>query len=333
MDIGVVGAGSWGTSLADVLAKKGYRVELWAYETELVEYMNLHRENKQYLPGIGLSQNLAFTSSLKDVVSHEVVLLVPPSQRMRSVLEQASPYLNRSATIVSASKGIENSTLELMSGVISEVLEIDHSRAKTAFISGPTFAREIAEEIPSAAVVASENEDVANTVQDMFSTDYFRIYSNQDVIGTEVGGALKNIIALAAGACDGLKYGNNTRAALITRGLAEMKRVGIALGARAETFAGLAGMGDLVLTCTGELSRNRSVGIALGEGKNLGDILSGMHMVAEGVETTRSAYHLAAKLKIDVPIINQMYAVLYEDKDPRTAVVELMRRSLKSEYI
>ncbi|MGC9518811.1 MAG: NAD(P)H-dependent glycerol-3-phosphate dehydrogenase [Desulfuromonadaceae bacterium] len=333
MDIGVVGAGSWGTSLADVLAKKGYRVELWAYETELVEYMNLHRENKQYLPGIGLSQNLSFTSSLKDVVSHEVVLLVPPSQRMRSVLEQSAPYFNRSATIVSASKGIENSTLGLMSDVISEVLEIDHSRAKTAFISGPTFAREIAEEIPSAAVVASENEDVANTVQDMFSTDYFRIYSNQDVIGTEVGGALKNIIALAAGVCDGLKYGNNTRAALITRGLAEMKRVGIALGARAETFAGLAGMGDLVLTCTGELSRNRSVGIALGEGKNLVDILSGMHMVAEGVETTRSAYHLAAKLKIDVPIINQMYAVLYEDKDPRTAVVELMRRSLKSEYI
>jgi glycerol-3-phosphate dehydrogenase (NAD(P)+) len=333
MDIGVVGAGSWGTSLADVLAKKGYRVELWAYETELVEYMKLHHENKKYLPGIDLSQNLAFTSSLKNGVSHEVVLLVPPSQRMRSVLEEAAPYFNRSATIVSASKGIENSTLELMSGVISEVLGIDHSSAKTAFISGPTFAREIAEEIPSAAVVASENEDVASIVQDMFSTDYFRIYSNQDVIGTEVGGALKNIIALAAGVCDGLKYGNNTRAALITRGLAEMKRVGITLGARAETFAGLAGMGDLVLTCTGELSRNRSVGIALGEGKNLVDILSGMHMVAEGVETTRSAYHLAAKLKIDVPIINQMYAVLYEDKDPRTAVVELMRRSLKSEYI
>lgn len=333
MNIGVVGAGSWGTSLANVLAKKGHSVELWAYEADLVTYMQAHRENNQYLPGIKLHHNLSFTSAIKDVVSREVVVLVPPSQRMRSVLKQAAEYFNHSSTIVSASKGIENSTLELMSDVIGEALEIDHSCAKVAFISGPTFAREIADEIPSAAVVASENSQVATMVRDLFSTDYFRIYSNNDVIGTEVGGALKNIIALAAGVCDGLEYGNNTRAALITRGLAEMKRVGIALGAKAETFAGLAGMGDLVLTCTGELSRNRSVGIALGQGKKLKDILACMNMVAEGVETTRSAYQLAAKLDIDVPIINQMYAVLYEDKEPRAAVMELMRRSLKSEYI
>jgi glycerol-3-phosphate dehydrogenase (NAD(P)+) len=333
MNIGVVGAGSWGTSLANVLAKKGYIVQLWAYEAELVEYMQKHRENNQYLPGISLQQNLSFTSVLKEVVVHEVVVLVPPSQLMRSVLKQAAPFFNPDATIISASKGIENTSLELMSEVISEALEGHHTQGKTAFISGPTFAREIAQEIPSAAVVAAEREDVATMARDLFSTDYFRIYSNDDVVGTEIGGALKNIIALAAGVCDGLQYGNNTRAALITRGLAEMKRVGLALGARAETFAGLAGRGDLVLTCTGELSRNRTVGVALGEGKKLVDILAHMHMVAEGVETTRSAYYLAKKLEIDVPIINQMYAVLYEEKNPRDAVIELMRRSLKSEYI
>lgn len=333
MNIGVVGAGSWGTSLANVLAKKGYSVQLWAHEAELVEYMRMHRENNQYLPGISLDHNLSFTSALQDSVAHDVVVLVPPSQLMRSVLKQAAPFFNPDATIISASKGIENTTLELMSEVINEVLEGHHTPGNAAFISGPTFAREIAQEIPSAAVVAAENEEVATMVRDLFSTDYFRIYSNDDVVGTEIGGALKNVVALAAGVCDGLEYGNNTRAALITRGLAEMKRVGLALGARAETFAGLAGMGDLVLTCTGELSRNRTVGIALGEGKKLNDILAHMHMVAEGVETTRSAYQLAKKLEIDVPIITQMYAVLYEDKDPRAAVVELMRRSLKSEYI
>lgn len=333
MNIGVVGAGSWGTSLANVLAKKGYSIQLWAYEAELVEYMQHHRENNQYLPGISLHQKLSFTSSLEEAVSHEVVVLVPPSQLMRSVLEKAAPFIDPSTTIISASKGIENTTLDLMSEVINDVLEDHYTQGKIAFISGPTFAREVAQEIPSAAVVASEQEDVATMARDLFSTDYFRLYSNDDVIGTEIGGALKNIIALAAGVCDGLGYGNNTRAALITRGIAEMRRVGIALGARSETFAGLAGMGDLVLTCTGELSRNRTVGIALGEGQKLSDILSHMHMVAEGVETTRSAYQLAKKLEIDVPIINQMYAVLYEDKNPRAAVIELMQRSLKSEYI
>ncbi|MCA1796856.1 MAG: NAD(P)-dependent glycerol-3-phosphate dehydrogenase [Geobacteraceae bacterium] len=333
MNIGVVGAGSWGTSLANVLGKKGYAVQLWAYEAELIEYMRKHRENNMYLPGISLNQNLSFTSSLQDAVAQEVVVLVPPSQLMRTVLKQAAPFFNPEATVISASKGIENTTLELMSHVIKEALEGRHNQGKTAFISGPTFAREIALEIPSAAVVAAEKEEVATMARDLFSTDYFRIYSNDDVVGTEIGGALKNIVALAAGVCDGLQYGNNTRAALITRGLAEMKRVGFALGARAETFSGLAGMGDLVLTCTGDLSRNRTVGIALGEGKKLNDILAHMNMVAEGVETTRSAYQLAKKLEIDVPIINQMYAVLFEDKDPRAAVIELMRRSLKSEYI
>lgn len=333
MKIGVVGAGSWGTSLANVLAKKGYTVTLWAHEAELVGYMRTYGENNQYLPGIKLHRNLCPSADLKDAVSRDVVVLVPPSQRMRAVLEKAAPDFNPEAVVVSASKGIENTTLELMSEVIAKTLQGRHDKKKTAFLSGPTFAREIALEVPSAAVVASECEDIATMARDLFSTDYFRIYSNDDVIGTEVGGALKNIIALAAGVCDGLKYGNNTRAALITRGLAEMKRIGIALGAKPETFAGLAGMGDLVLTCTGELSRNRTVGIALGEGQKLDAILAHMKMVAEGVETARSAYHLAHKLDVDVPIINEMYALLYENKDPRRAVVELMRRTLKAEYI
>lgn len=333
MKIGVVGAGSWGTSLANVLAKKGYAVTLWAHEAELVGYMRTHGENNQYLPGIKLHQNLCFSSDLQDAVARDVVVLVPPSQRMRVVLEKAAPHFNPEAMVISASKGIEDTTLELMSNVIAKALHGRHNKEKTAFLSGPTFAREIALEIPSAAVVAANNEDIATMARDLFSTDYFRIYSNDDVIGTEVGGALKNIMALAAGVCDGLKYGHNTRAALITRGLAEMKRVGIALGARPETFAGLAGMGDLVLTCTGDLSRNRTVGIALGEGQKLDAILAHMNMVAEGVETAKSAYHLAQKLDVDVPIINEMYALLYENKDPRRAVVELMRRTLKAEYI
>ncbi len=333
MKIGVVGAGSWGTSLANVLAKKGYAVTLWAHEAELVGYMRMHGENNQYLPGIKLHRNICASADLEDVVTRDVVVLVPPSQRMRTVLEKAAPYFNPEAMVISASKGIENTTLKLMSEVITQVLQGRHCKEKIAFLSGPTFAREIALEIPSAAVVAAEREDVATMARDLFSTDYFRIYSNDDVIGTEVGGALKNIIALAAGVCDGLKYGNNTRAALITRGLAEMKRIGIALGAKSETFAGLAGMGDLVLTCTGELSRNRTVGIALGEGQKLDAILAHMNMVAEGVETAKSAYHLAQKLDVDVPIINEMYALLYENKDPRRAVVELMRRTLKAEYI
>ncbi|MDD2556943.1 MAG: NAD(P)H-dependent glycerol-3-phosphate dehydrogenase [Desulfuromonadaceae bacterium] len=333
MKIGVVGAGSWGTSLANVLAKKGYAVTLWAHEAELVGYMRTHGENNQYLPGIKLHQNLCFSSDLQDAVARDVVVLVPPSQRMRVVLEKAAPHFNPEAMVISASKGIEDTTLELMSNVIAKALHGRHNKEKTAFLSGPTFAREIALEIPSAAVVAANNEDIVTMARDLFSTDYFRIYSNDDVIGTEVGGALKNIMALAAGVCDGLKYGHNTRAALITRGLAEMKRVGIALGARPETFAGLAGMGDLVLTCTGDLSRNRTVGIALGEGQKLDAILAHMNMVAEGVETAKSAYHLAQKLDVDVPIINEMYALLYENKDPRRAVVELMRRTLKAEYI
>ncbi|MBN2644542.1 MAG: NAD(P)-dependent glycerol-3-phosphate dehydrogenase [Desulfuromonadaceae bacterium] len=330
--IGVIGAGSWGTSLANLLAKKGHPVSLWAYEYDLVERMQTTRINDLYLPGIILSDNLSFTAVVADVTRLDVLLLVPPSQVMRRVLASCVHTIHPEALIISASKGIENDTLAPMSTVLEEILPPSFV-LRTAFLSGPTFAREVALEQPSAVVVAAQSAETANRVQEIFSTDYFRVYTNNDIIGTEIGGALKNIIAVAAGICEGLGYGNNTRAALITRGLSEMKRIGQALGAKPETFSGLAGMGDLVLTCTGDLSRNRTVGVEIGKGRKLNDILSHMNMVAEGVKTTLSAYQLAKKMNVEVPIINQMYAVLYEEKDPRLAVNELMARELKSEYL
>lgn len=332
MNIGVIGAGSWGTSLANLLAKKGYSVILWAYEHHLVEQMFHNHENNLFLPGVILADNLHFSASLDDVAGCEVVLLVSPSQVVRSVMEQAVHALRSDAIIVSASKGIENDTLLPMSDVLKEVLPVVlHDRL--AFLSGPTFAKEVALEQPSAVVVSAENNEVCDKIQQIFNTTYFRVYTNNDVIGTELGGALKNVIALAAGVSDGLGYGYNTRAALITRGLAEIKKIGVAMGAKAETFAGLAGMGDLVLTCTGDLSRNRAVGIELGKGRQLKEVIAEMSMVAEGVKTTLSTYQLAAKLGVEVPIIAEMYALLYKGKDPRKAVVDLMQRELKSEYI
>jgi len=330
--IGVIGAGSWGTSLANLLAKKGHDVVLWAYEGDLVERMRSTHINDLYLPDVKLSGNLTFSNNLPEVAGRQCLLLVPPSQIMRHLLSQVVDYIRNDAVIISASKGIENDTLLPMSDVLKRLLPASLYQ-RSAYLSGPTFAKEVALGQPSAVVVAAQDRGIAEQVQDIFNTDYFRVYTNNDVVGIELGGALKNVIALAAGICDGLGYGYNTRAALITRGLAEMKRIGIAMGAKGETFAGLAGMGDLVLTCTGDLSRNRSVGCELGKGRKLTEILADMTMVAEGVKTTLSSYQLAVKLGVEVPIIDQMYAILYQDKDPRAAVVELMQRELKSEYI
>jgi glycerol-3-phosphate dehydrogenase (NAD(P)+) len=249
---------------------------------------------------------------------------------MRRVVEQLRPRLDDDCLLVSAAKGIENDTLLLMSEVLADVLGAAVA-GRSAYLSGPSFAREVAAELPTAVAVAAADGEVARTVQDLFRTDYFRVYTNPDVIGVEIGGALKNVIALAAGVSDGLGFGHNARAALINRGLVEMARLGAAKGAQAETFAGLAGMGDLVLTCTGDLSRNRTVGIELGRGRKLGEILSGMRMVAEGVKTTLSAYQLAQKLGVVMPITEQMYQILYQDKAPRQAVNELMQRQQKAE--
>jgi len=333
MKIGVVGAGSWGTTLADLLADKGYPVSLWAYEADLVERMQKSRVNDLYLPGVTLSGNLTFTNDLASAVSDKgLVLFVPPSQVMRRVLQEALPHLDQQTLLVSASKGIENDSLEMMSEIFSGLLPTERAK-QVGFLSGPSFAREVAQRLPTAVAVASADAAAAQQIQQVFSTETFRVYTNCDVVGVEIGGALKNVIALAAGVADGLGFGYNTRAALITRGLAEMTRIGLALGADPLTFAGLAGMGDLVLTCTGDLSRNRSVGIELGKGRKLEEILGEMKMVAEGVKTTLSAYQLARKLKVETPIIDQTYRLLYEGIEARAAVSELMLRELKAEAV
>lgn len=329
--IGVIGAGSWGTTLADLLAHKGYAVTLWAYEADLVERMKASRENDLYLAGARLSENLNFTNSLSEVVrGKEMLLFVPPSQVLRSILTQIAADIDPDTLLVSASKGVENGTLKTMSEVFQELLPASLAD-RVSYLSGPSFAREVVNRLPTAVAIASTDTEVLAQVQKIFSTEHFRVYTNSDVPGVEIGGALKNVIALAAGVSDGLGFGHNTRAALITRGLAEMARIGVAIGAEPLTFSGLAGMGDLVLTCTGDLSRNRTVGIALGQGRKLDDILNEMNMVAEGVKTTLSAYQLARKLGVETPIIDQMYGLLYEEKDARQAVVDLMVRDLRPE--
>ncbi len=329
--IGVIGAGSWGTTLANLLAKKGHEVVLWVHEADVAEEMKNTRINAVYLPGIQLSARLEITGSLEEAVSgKELILSVTPSQVTRSVLRDALPHIPENAVIVNASKGIELDTLLTISQVCSEILPEPLYR-NYCVLSGPTFAREVAQEMPTAIVAAAADKTVSQLVQNTFSTGYFRVYTNRDVVGTELGGSIKNVISIAAGISDGLGLGHNTRAALITRGLAEMARLGAAMGAQPSTFSGLAGMGDLVLTCTGDLSRNRTVGMKLGQGMRLSEILGEMRMVAEGVKTTQSAYSLARRLGADMPITEKVYKILYEDKPARHAVLELMARDLKSE--
>jgi glycerol-3-phosphate dehydrogenase (NAD(P)+) len=316
MKIGVIGAGSWGTTLANVLAKKGHDVTLWVYEADLVKRLQKTGVNDLYLDGITLSRKLAYTNDLSEAAKNsQLLLLVSPSQVMRHVLNDLKAYITEDCLLVAAAKGIENGTLLTMSEVLQEVLG-EQVAKRSAFLSGPSFAREVAEEQPTAVAVAAEDLEVANRVQDIFSTDYFRVYTNQDVVGVEIGGAMKNVIALAAGVGDGLGFNHNARAALITRGLVEISRLGEAKGAQEATFSGLAG---------------RSVGIELGKGRKLDEILNQMRMVAEGVKTTLSAYQLARKLGVAMPITEQMYQVLYEEKDPKQAVVDLMTRALTTE--
>lgn len=327
----VLGAGSWGTALAKLLADNGHRVRLWARREEQAREIEERRENTDYLPGAKLPENLHATSELEGALEGaELVLSVVPTHGLRSVLDACASMLPEHAPILSCTKGIENSTLMLVSQIFEEHLPKEQHHLLT-YLAGPSFAKEVAARMPTAVTVAGHDLEVAGHVQHLLRNDVFRVYTTDDVIGAELAGALKNVIAIAAGVGDGLGFGHNARAAIITRGIAEIGRLGERLGAHPMTMMGLAGMGDLVLTCTGDLSRNRKVGLALGRGETIADILAGMHMVAEGVRTTKSAYELAAREGIEMPITAAMYRILYESQDPREAVIDLMTRRARPE--
>lgn len=329
--VGVVGGGSWGSAVAHLLALKGFRVDWWIWEAEVREQIRESRENRIFLPGVLLSRNAVPTDDFgKAVKGKDVVMVVVPSHFFRDVARQMADFVEKKTLLVSASKGIENKTHLTMSALLqASVPTLTPDRI--AVLSGPTFAVEVARQVPSVATVASLEPKTAFFVQHVLATPFFRVYTSDDVIGVELCGALKNIIAIASGIVDGLNLGLNTRAALITRGLAEMRRLGRALGADPDTFTGLAGMGDLVLTCTGDLSRNHTVGKKIGEGTPLSEILSGMRMVAEGVKTAKSVYALSRRFDVEMPICNEVYRILYEDASPAEALHRLMTRELKQE--
>lgn len=333
--IAIIGAGAWGTAISVVLGRKGiHQVGLWAHEPEVCESINLRHVNDLFLPGELVPEVVRASNSLEEVLQGaEIVVSVMPSHHARRLFQAMLPHLTREMLFVSATKGIENDSFLRMTEVITElVISGQGFRPRLGAISGPTFAKEVARGNPTAITVASTDKELGGRIQNDFSDPRFRIYTNDDVVGVELGGALKNIVAIAAGVCDGLNLGHNSVAALITRGLAEITRLAVACGGRAETMAGLAGLGDLVLTCTGGLSRNRTVGVELGQGRRLDDIIAGMHgMVAEGVLTTNAAVGLAHKMAVEMPITEQMHAVLQQGKSVHDAIRDLMRRPSTSE--
>ncbi len=329
--IGVIGAGSWGTTLANLLAGKGYTVDLWVREEEVYHQIKEERINRLFLPDMKLVPQLNPVLTFEEALSgKDLGLLVVPSHVFRDVLNRMKSHLRPETVLMAATKGIENDTQFMMSQIAESVLPKEYADHFSC-LAGPSFAKEVYLKYPTAVTIASREIRQAERFQKIFSTDFFRVYTSQDLIGVQLCGAIKNIIAIAAGAADGLNFGHNARAALITRGLAEITRLGVAMGANPMTFAGLAGMGDLVLTCTGDLSRNRTVGLKIGKGMTIQEITKGMTMVAEGIRTSRSAYELAKKMEVDMPISNQVYQILYEDKNPDEAVKDLMGRELKVE--
>jgi glycerol-3-phosphate dehydrogenase (NAD(P)+) len=334
-EIAIIGAGAWGTALSIVLGrKKDHRIRLWVYEKELCESVAKFRVNQNFLPGQQIPESVTPCGDLAKTLSGAgIVVSVMPSQHCRRLFEQMRPHLSDKTIIVSASKGLEEHSLLRMTEVIAQTLHDNTGkRVRIGALSGPSFALEVARGDPTAITFASADSELARLVQREFSDASFRVYTNADSIGVELGGALKNTIAIAAGICSGLELGHNSVAGLITRGLAEMTRLVVACGGKAETMAGLAGLGDLVLTCTGSLSRNRTVGIELGRGRKLPEILAGMHgMVAEGVFTTTAAMELARARGVDMPITEQIFAIVHEGKTPRDAIYELMTRTAKSE--
>jgi len=330
MKIAVLGAGAWGTTLADMLAKNGRDTTLWAREPEVAADIRQHRENRVFLPGTTLSEALKVESDPETAFAGaDYFLVVIPSQFIRPALAGFRDLFPDRPVIVNASKGIELDSLAPVSRVVAEALE--GKRPRYAALSGPSFAAEVSKDMPTSVSLGCEDHDLGRELQEAFSTPYFRVYYTPDYRGVELGGAVKNVIAIAAGIADGLGFGHDARAALITRGLAELSRLGEAMGGQERTFMGLSGMGDLVLTCTGDLSRNRQVGLKLGQGKSLDEIIGEMKAVAEGVKTTQSLHHLAEKLEVELPITEQVYKILYEGKDPARATTDLMSRDLKDE--
>jgi glycerol-3-phosphate dehydrogenase (NAD(P)+) len=327
--IGVIGAGGWGIALTKLLADKGEQVTLWCHGAESYRELQEYRESRTYLPGITLASNVSFTRSIAENVSGKsLILCAVPSHAVREVLASASSHVSAQTTVLCCTKGLEEESLKTMGEVLGEIFG---DAQKHAFLSGPTFAIEVARGLPAAVTVAARLEDVAREVQATLSTQNFRVYTSTDIVGVQMGGVIKNVIAIAAGISDGLDLGHNARAALITRGLAEMTRLAIRMGADPMTLAGLPGLGDLVLTCAGDLSRNRQVGVQIAQGKSVQQIIQGTRMVAEGVRNTRSVYELARSLQAEMPIVEQMYKVIYEGKKPAEAVRDLMQRSLKPE--
>ncbi len=329
--IAVIGAGSWGTALAQMLASQGFPVHLWALEPEVAQAIAKQRENTIFLKGIPLSENVFPTNDLEEALSGKpLVLSVVPSQWVRETAEKMSPFISPSAIVVSCTKGIEVGTRVTMTAILREKLtSIDPKNV--CVLSGPSFAREVAQGLPTVVTVAAASREVSGLVQQVFHAPTFRVYTNDDVIGVEVAGAVKNVMAIAAGICDGLNLGANARAAMITRGLTEIRRLGKALGANPRTFTGLAGVGDLLLTCTTAQSRNFTVGFKIGQGQKLADILADMRMVAEGVRNAKSVYNLSRQSAVDMPIVAETYRILYEDLNPARALANLMTRKLKNE--
>jgi glycerol-3-phosphate dehydrogenase (NAD(P)+) len=331
MKISVLGAGGWGTTLAILLHYNGHDVTLWEFQKRYSKVLDKTRVNKIFLPGIKIPMEIIITHDLEEASSNKnLIVLAVPSQFLRSVVTKVKPADIKDAIFVNVSKGIENKSLMTMSQMLrDEIPSLDEGQI--GVLSGPSHAEEVSRRIPTAVVAASKNHETSKTIQSAFMTSYFRVYSSTDPLGVELGGAFKNVIAIGAGIIDGAKFGDNTKAAIMTRGVAEIARLGVAIGASPETFAGLSGMGDLIVTCMSRHSRNRYVGEQIGSGKKLKEVLKSMEMVAEGVETSRSASQLAQKFDVETPITNEVYKILFEDKDPVKATTDLMTRDMKTE--
>ncbi len=326
--VAVIGSGSWGTALAIMLQKHGHAVTMWSRRQDAVDELEKDRENKKYLPGVTLPQGLLFTAERKKAVEDaEIIIFSVPSRAVRQTAIEFAPYITKEQVIVNVAKGLEEGTLKRLSQVIQECIPL----CEVCILSGPSHAEEVARDVPTACLIASENEETAKMVQAEFMNRRFRLYTNTDVIGVEMGAALKNVMALAAGMSDGLGFGDNTKAAIMTRGITEMKRLGVEMGGKAETFAGLSGIGDLIVTCTSMHSRNRRAGILLGQGKSLKETLAEVKMVVEGVNTVQAADALAKAHHVDMPITNAIYEVLFQGKNVEQAVLDLMSRDGKAE--